>query len=114
MPHSHNTYAYHSLAPFTLHFPHADQADQCDKDSFAIVTASLVNDVHSLLSSLSGAPQHLPTPQISPKAVDAMKSVNTDSIVLVSHSAGAVTAVDMLAGKRQAPPLLLSFCCLHD
>ncbi|KAL3136341.1 hypothetical protein ABBQ38_005603 [Trebouxia sp. C0009 RCD-2024] len=76
-----------------------DQADQCDKDSFAIVTASLVNDVHSLLSSLSGAPQHLPTPQISPKAVDAMKSVNTDSIVLVSHSAGAVTAVDMLAGK---------------
>lgn len=102
MPHSPNTYAYHALALFTVH---ADQAEQCDKDSFAIVTASLVNDVHSLLSSLSGAHQPSPNPQIPTEALDAMKSVNTDSIVLLSHSAGAVTAVDMLAGKL--PP-----CCL--
>ena len=79
---------------------HADQAEHCDQDSFAIVTASLVNDVHNLLTSLSGSsPRPLPMPQVPSDAVQAVRSVNPDSIVLISHSAGAVTAVDMLAGK---------------
>lgn len=101
-----------------VHMPgmcHADQADHCDKDSMAIVTASLVNDVHSLLTSLSGnSPRPLPLPQMPSEAIQAVKSVNPDSIVLVSHSAGAVTAVDMLAGKLYCPVVLfiLPFPCL--
>ena len=69
----------------------ADQADQCDKGSFAAVTASLVNDVHSLLSSQTPL-------QIPPEASEAVRTLNRDSIVLVSHSYGGVAAVDMLAG----------------
>ena len=87
----------------------ADQADQCDPDSFAMVTASLVNDVHSLLTSLTGGTQLLLLPQIPSEAIQAIKNVNADSIVLMAHSAGAVTAVDMLAGKP-ACCLLHLFC----
>lgn len=107
----HSTYAVH-----TQYICHADQADHCDKDSMAIVTASLVNDVHSLLTSLSdnSPPQSLPLPQIPSEAKQAVKSVNPDSIVLMSHSAGAVTAVDMLAGKLYCPVLCVhhAFSCL--
>lgn len=112
------TYALHTQYICSTHVAHAqyirlciclaDQADQCHKDSIAIVTASLVNDVHSILTSLSGSsPQTLPIPQLPSEAMQAVKSVNPDSIVLMSHSAGAVTAVDMLAGK--VPGLLLCF-----
>lgn len=72
--------------------PPADQADQCDKGSFAAVTASLVNDVHSLLSSQTPL-------QIPAEASEAVRTLNPDSIVLVAHSFGGVAAVDMLAGK---------------
>ena len=103
-----STYAVH-----TPYMCHADQADHCDKDSFAIVTASLVNDVHSILTSLSGSSSRpLPIPQLPSEAVKAVKSVNPDSIVLVSHSAGAVTAVDMLAGKLYGLFLLLPFTAI--
>ena len=91
---------WHICSTYAVHTPCmccADQADHCDKDSIAVVTASLVNDVHSILTSLSGSSSRpLPIPS---EAMQAVKSVNPDSIVLMSHSAGAVTAVDMLAGK---------------
>jgi len=79
----------------------ADQAQQCDKGSIAIVTASLLNDAHTLLSTLvSQKPLQLsPIPSIPPEAKEAINSVNLDSIVIVSHSAGAVTAIDMLTGR---------------
>ena len=103
-----STYAVHTC------MCHADQADHCDKDSIAIVTASLVNDVHSVLTSLSGSSSRpLPIPQIPSEAMQAVKSVKPDSIVLVSHSAGAVTAVDMLAGKLYWPspvPAVALYC----
>ena len=83
-----------------LCLPHADQADQCDKDSFVIITASLVNDIHNLLKTLSSSDSRrlLPIPQTQPETIEALKNLDTDSIVLVAHSAGGVTAVDMLTG----------------
>lgn len=63
------------------------------------MTASLVNDIHSLLSPL-------PVPQIPSEASEAVKSVSGDSIVLVSHPYEGVAPVDMLAGE-------LACCLLH-
>lgn len=83
----------------------ADQADQCDKGSFAAVTASLVNDVHSLLSSQTPL-------QIPPEASEAVRNLNRDSIVLVAHSYGGVAAVDMLAGKLLVGRKIQLPCCL--
>ena len=80
---------------------HADEEQQCDKDSIAIVTGSLVNDVHTLLKTLTSLdpPEQPPIPHITTEARGAIKNVNLDSFVVVSHSAGAVTAIDMLTGQ---------------
>ena len=66
----------------------------------AIVTGSMVNDVHNLLSTLASqnSLELSPVSSIPSEAKDAMKSVNLESYVAVSHSAGAVTAIDMLTG----------------
>ena len=64
------------------------------------MTASLVNDIHMLLQTLTSPDpeQPAPTPHLPPEAAQALREVNDDSIVLVAHSAGGVTAVDMLSG----------------
>ena len=95
---------------YIVRLSYADQADHCDKDSFVIITASLVNDVHNLLKTLSSSDSQrlLPIPQIQLDAMDALKNVDSDSIVLVAHSAGGVTAVDMLTGSIYRHPA----CCL--
>ncbi|KAA6424071.1 MAG: hypothetical protein FRX49_06030 [Trebouxia sp. A1-2] len=89
-----------------------DEELQCDKDSIAIVTGSLVNDVHTLLTTLTsqGPSEQLPIPHITPEAQGAIKDVNLDSFVVVAHSAGAVTAIDMLTGRCKAEKQAEQLC----
>ena len=111
-------------APVILLLCYADEEQQCDRDSIAIVTGSLVNDVHTLLTTLTSQDpsEQPPIPHITPEAQGAIKNVNLDSFVVVSHSAGAVTAIDMLTGQAYFFPVCLSICpsvlclsvCLRD
>ena len=86
-----------------LHVVSADQAKHCDRDSIAMVTGTLVNDIQNLLSDVThgqtndqSAASQLPT-----EAKDALKKTNLNSIVLVSHSLGSMTAIDMMTGEWQ-------------
>lgn len=99
-------------APVILLLCYADEEQQCDRDSIAIVTGSLVNDVHTLLTTLKSQDpsEQSPIPHITPEAQGAIKNVNLDSFVVVSHSAGAVTAIDMLTGQAYFFPVCLSIC----
>ncbi|KAL0020304.1 hypothetical protein WJX77_005064 [Trebouxia sp. C0004] len=89
-----------------------DEEQLCDKDSIAIVTGSLVNDVHTLLTNLTSRDpsEQPPIPHITAEAQDAIKNVNLDSFVVVSHSAGAVTAIDMLTGRCKAEKQAAQMC----
>ena len=101
-----------SAASVIVMLCYADEEERCDKDSIAIVTGSLVNDVHTLLTSLTSQdpPEQPPILPITPEAQGAIKNVNLDSFVVVSHSAGAVTAIDMLTGQDFFFSVCMSVC----
>ena len=80
----------------------ADQAEHCDRDSIAMVTGSMVNDIHHFLSDQknpSQTPDQSPVATLSSEAKDALKKVNPNNIILASHSLGSLTAIDMLTGE---------------
>lgn len=64
-----------------------------------MITASLLNDVHNVLSSLLADGQHAAVTSINEDARAALVPLDVDQIVLFSHSLGGVTAINMLTGQ---------------
>lgn len=68
-----------------------------------MVTGSLVNDIHNLLSDIQAATpqdQASTSAQFPAETREALQRVNLNSIVLASHSLGSLTAIDMLTGEQ--------------
>ena len=72
----------------------AGMAPSCPKDSLIMITASLLNDVHTVLASLTANSKTAVT-TINKDARAALAPLNLNQIVLFSHSLGAVTAITL-------------------
>lgn len=61
-------------------------------------TASMLNDVHTVLEGLTKGADHATPCDIEEEVKAALVPLKTDSVVLVSHSLGSLTAINMLTG----------------
>ena len=61
-------------------------------------TASMLNDVHHVLSSLTTTAEEGTQSSINADTKAALAALNLESIVLMSHSLGSLTAINMLTG----------------
>lgn len=80
----------------------ATREPQCSNTSYDSPTATLLRDVHNVLTHWTGQrpfASNFPTPPLSLDAQTAIKEVNVDSAVVLGHSAGGRVAVDMVTGE---------------
>ena len=83
-----------------------DRDPSCPTDTWAAPTASIFNDVHTVLASLvqGSACSILPNlhEKVSNDAQTAVRSTNLEAAVLLGHSFGATVAIDIITGELSA------------
>ena len=85
-----------------LAFHAAVRASHCSNTSYSVPTASIFNDIHSLLKSSLSSPgdQSYAGTTLPSDAQTAMKTTNVDSAVLLAHSLGGLVALQMITGEQ--------------
>ena len=82
--------------------PAALREAQCPNTSWSAPTASVFNDVHTLLNNIIHKKDLAPFtfgPRMDASAQTAIQSAKLDSVVIIGHSFGVATAVAMVQGK---------------
>lgn len=100
------TYVCHTCNKSCSLLDAAVREPQCPNNSWSAPTASVFNDVHTLLYNVVHAKEFGPSslgPHLEANARKAIQSTKLDSVVILGHSFGVQTAIAMVSGGQYTP-----------